>query len=132
MIESARYAESGSIIAIIDGVPMTVPDDMANRHRQMLAEWEAQGNVIEPYVPPPEPVPSAVSMFQARAALLAAGLYEAVDAAIQQAGGVNLVAWEYATEVRRDSPLVAAMAQQLGLTDEQVDQLFRQAAAISA
>jgi len=53
MIESARYAESGSIIAVIDGVQMTVPDDMANRHRQMIAEWEAEGNTIEPYVPPP-------------------------------------------------------------------------------
>ena len=132
MIESARYTETGSILAVIDGLQMTVPDDMANRHRQMIAEWEAEGNAIEPYVPPPEPVPSAVSMFQARAALLAAGLYEAVDAAIQQAGGVNLVAWEYATEVRRDSPMVQAMAQQLGLTDEQVDDLFRQAAAITA
>ena len=132
MIESARYTKSGSIIAVIDGVEMTVPNDMGNRHRQMIAEWEAEGNTIEPYVPPPEPVPSAVSMFQARAALLAAGLYEAVDAAIQQAGGVNLVAWEYATEVRRDSPMVQAMAQQLGLTDEQVDDLFRQAAAITA
>ena len=132
MIESARYTKSGSIIAVIDGVEMTVPNDMGNRHRQMIAEWEAEGNTIEPYVPPPEPVPVVVSMFQARAALVAAGLYETVDAAMQQAGGVNLIAWEYATEVRRDSPMVQAMAQQLGLTDEQVDQLFRQAAAISA
>ena len=51
MIESARYTESGSIIAVIDGVEMSVPDDMGNRHRQMLAEWEAEGNAIEPYVP---------------------------------------------------------------------------------
>ena len=53
MIESARYTKSGSIIAVIDGVEMAVPDDIANRYRQMLAEWEAQGNTIEPYVPPP-------------------------------------------------------------------------------
>jgi hypothetical protein len=53
MIESARYAESGSIIAVIDGVQMSVPDDMGNRHRQLLVEWEAEGNTIEPYVPPP-------------------------------------------------------------------------------
>jgi hypothetical protein len=25
---------------------MFVPDDMANRHRQELAEWEAAGNII--------------------------------------------------------------------------------------
>lgn len=59
MIESARYTEYGSIIAVIDGVPMTVPDDMGNRHRQMIAEWEALGNTIAPYVPPP---PSAADV----------------------------------------------------------------------
>lgn len=53
MIESAKYAENGSIIAMIEGVEMVVPDDTANRHRRMLAEWEAQGNTIQPYVPPP-------------------------------------------------------------------------------
>lgn len=35
----------------IDGVKMTVPDDMAIRHRRMLAEWEAAGNTIVSYVP---------------------------------------------------------------------------------
>ena len=49
MITSAKYTEGGSIIAIIDGMEMTVPDDMGNRHRIMLAEWEADGNKIEPY-----------------------------------------------------------------------------------
>jgi len=53
MVESAHYTASGSIIAVIDGVEMSVPDDMSNRHRRMLAEWEAQGNKIEPYAPPP-------------------------------------------------------------------------------
>lgn len=132
IVESAKYTESGSIIAVIDGVEMTVPDDMGNRHRQMIAEWEAQGNTIEPYVPPPPQVPAAVSMFQARAVLMAHGLYDTVDAALKAAGGVHLLAWEYATEVRRNSPLVADMARQLGLTDEQVDDLFIQAAQITA
>lgn len=53
MITNAEYTEQGSIIATIDGVEMTVPDDMGNRHRVMLAEWEADGNTIEPYSPPP-------------------------------------------------------------------------------
>jgi hypothetical protein len=35
----------------IDGVKMTVPDDMAIRHRRMLAEWEAAGNTMVSYVP---------------------------------------------------------------------------------
>ena len=57
------YTESGSISATIDGILMTVPDDPANRHRQMIAEWEfdAEGNrvnTIPAYVPPPPPEPS--------------------------------------------------------------------------
>ncbi|GAA0613179.1 hypothetical protein [Paenochrobactrum glaciei] len=66
MIESAKYTEQGSIIAVIDGQVMVVPDDMSNRHRVMLAEWEAEGNVIEPYVAPPviELIPDEISRRQ--------------------------------------------------------------------
>lgn len=53
MIERAKYTDSGSILAIIDGAEMFVPDDMENRHRRMIAEWEAGGGVIAPYAPPP-------------------------------------------------------------------------------
>lgn len=52
MIISATFTANGAIDAIIDGVAMSVPDDMANRHRQMIAAWEADGNVIAPYLPP--------------------------------------------------------------------------------
>lgn len=58
MIESAKYTEGGSIIAVIDGQELTVPDDMANRHRVMIAEWEADGNTIEPYA---EPAPDLIA-----------------------------------------------------------------------
>jgi len=55
MIESAKYTESGSIVAVIDGQEMTVPDDMENRQRIMLAEWESDGHIIIPYfVPDPD------------------------------------------------------------------------------
>lgn len=43
------YTESGTIRIVIDGTEMIVPDDMANRHRQMIAEWEAEGNTIPAY-----------------------------------------------------------------------------------
>lgn len=55
-MEIHGYTQFGSIDATIDGIRMTVPDDIANRHRQMIAEWEAEGNTIPPYVPP-EPIP---------------------------------------------------------------------------
>ena len=55
MIDNARYCEGGSISAAIDGFQYIIPDDPANRHRQMIAEWEAEGNTIAPYVDPPAP-----------------------------------------------------------------------------
>ena len=56
-MEIHGYTESGTISATFDGIPMTVPDDPANRHRQMIAEWEAEGNTIPPYIPPIQPAP---------------------------------------------------------------------------
>lgn len=49
------YTESGMIKAELEGVELVVPDDMGNRHRQLIAEWEVAGNVIPPFSPlPPE------------------------------------------------------------------------------
>ena len=53
-ITSAKYTDNQhkSIKVVLDGQAMHVPDDMDNRHRQAVAEWEAEGNTIEPYVEP--------------------------------------------------------------------------------
>lgn len=52
MIENARFNASGLIVAVIDSLEVTIPDDMGNRYRVMIAEWIAKGNKIAPYVPP--------------------------------------------------------------------------------
>ena len=46
------FTQSGSIEISLGGQPMGVPDDPENRHRQMIAEWEAQGNTIAGFVGP--------------------------------------------------------------------------------
>jgi hypothetical protein len=80
------------------------------------------------------PVPRVVEMAQARLALLQAGLLTQVQTAIDAMPGVDgqaaRIAWEYRATVRRDSTLVQALAQQLALTDEQLDTLFTTAAAL--
>lgn len=75
-------------------------------------------------------VPEAVTPRQARLALLSAGLLEAVEAAFQHLPPSARIEWDYALQVRRDSPLIAALAPELGLTDEQVDELFIEAARL--
>lgn len=81
------------------------------------------------------PVPDVVTMRQARIALLRAGLLSQVDAAIaampaETGGDEARITWAYGAEVRRDGPLIGQLAPGLGLTDEQIDSLFIEAATL--
>lgn len=122
-----------------DAVPVT------NERRLALLAGEAAGQII---VPDSEGfptlqslpaaltpiVPTSVTMMQARLAMLSAGLLDkaqdALDAMEGDEGKAARIQWQYASEVRRDWPLVASLQTGLGLTDTQVDQLFITAAAI--
>lgn len=76
------------------------------------------------------PVPQSVSPFQARAALLAAGLLATVEAAVEAHPDpkVKLV-FEYAMIWERHSQFITDLGGALGLTAEQIDDLFIAAAA---
>ena len=80
----------------------------------------------------PDIVPPSVTNFQARAALIEAGLFAAADAAAKAAGGVTAQAWDYANVFERQSPTIAALASGLKLTSAQVDALFIAAASKTA
>jgi hypothetical protein len=94
----------------------------------------AQPPALPEYVPVVDPVPSAVTMRQARLAMLGAGLLNQVNTTIDSMAGVAgdaaRIEWEYANEVHRDSPLVVTLSTALGLTAAQLDDLFRQAATL--
>jgi hypothetical protein len=70
--------------------------------------------------------------FQGRVALSDAGLLASVEAAIAQADEKTKVAWEYALEWKRMSPMIATLGAALNLTDAEIDDLFKAAAEISA
>ena len=78
--------------------------------------------------------PKAVTMRQARLALLQAGLLSTVNTAVANmpgaAGEAARIEWEYSGEVQRDKALVQALAPVLGLNDAQLDALFMTAAAL--
>ena len=98
----------------------------------LIAEVQAE------WVPPPAPavvIPQSVTMRQARLALLSAGLLDDVDAAITSIHDpiqrkAAEIEWEYAQTVDRDSPFTRQLAQGLGLTDEQKNELFIQASQL--
>ena len=71
---------------------------------------------------------------QARLALLGAGQLANIEAAIaaldEPAKSAVEIEWEYAVSVERTSTWVVTMTEALGMTPEQVDQLFETAAAL--
>lgn len=71
-----------------------------------------------------------VSRLQARVALLQAGLLPQVEAAVAAADPIIQMAWAEAIELRRYSPAILGLASALGLTDTQLDDLFRAAALV--
>lgn len=79
-------------------------------------------------------VPQTVSMRQARLALLGAGRLDAVTAAIAAmtgpSGQAAQIEWEYSQEVWRNKALVLALGPTLGLSSEQLDDLFITASQI--
>lgn len=87
-----------------------------------------------PPAPTPPPVPSEVTMRQARLALLGAGLLDAVEGALnampektpEQVAQKKAarIEWEYAQTVQRDKGLTVTLAASLGMKDDQVDALF--------
>jgi hypothetical protein len=78
----------------------------------------------------PPPVPRRVTRRQARLALLNAGFLESVEAAIAKAPPAVRITYEDATEWWRDDPLIASLSASLGLTSEQVDNLFLEASRL--
>ncbi|ADW16369.1 hypothetical protein Despr_2419 [Desulfobulbus propionicus DSM 2032] len=81
-----------------------------------------------------DPVPPSVTMRQARLALLQAGLLTQAEAAVANmagdAGDRARIEWEYAQEIQRDWPTLTTIAGAMGLTNEEIDNLFTLAATL--
>lgn len=106
-----------------------IPATPANSDYQEYLKWLEAGNQPEPYIEPPKPIPSTVTMRQARIALHRAGVLSMIEAALQDNVEAQ-IEWEYATTVDRNSALVTELASSLGLTPEALDALFDQASQI--
>lgn len=82
----------------------------------------------------PAAVPDVISMRQARLALLGAGLLTDIDAIIASLPSpmkeAAQIEWEFASEVARNSPLIATLAPSIGLDAGAIDALFVAAIAL--
>lgn len=126
-----------TIVATVAEAQAAYPDAVCIPADTGAIGWLWDGETLTP--PPPAPpappvVPSAVTMRQARLALLGAGLLDDIDAAINGLPSPQKEAarieWEYSQEVQRHNGFVSVLAPMLGLTEAQTDALFLQAATL--
>lgn len=100
-----------------------------------ITETEADAlRTSQPTNAPPVPVITSVEMRQARLALLEQGLLTQVNNAVAtmpgELGDKARIEWEFSNTVKRDKPLVQVVAASLGLTSQQIDDLFALAATL--
>jgi hypothetical protein len=124
---------SGTVVGTIE-----LPDDMPAD--EVLRRTYTQSGVLAEGYSLPTPVPEAASPATIRVALrrlhgvtnstLDATVAAVIDSlpADEQDDAETL--WLYSVSIRRDHPLVAAVAQAFSLTDAQTDEVFRVAETI--
>lgn len=130
--------ENGIVTLAIECVPETIfePNFAASfittENDHVKEGWLYADGVLSEPLPKPEPVPAAVTMRQARLALLDLELLNSIDEAINTMSEPDKtkakIEWEYAAVVERNSDWVSDLGHQLGLSDTQIDDLFRLAA----
>lgn len=123
-----QLTDTSNVIRLRDGA--TIPSDPRNQARQEFDAWVAAGNAPIPATSQEVLAPQTVTRFQARAALMLAGLLEMVEAAIANADPLTKLAWADAQSFERDSPMITNMAAAFGFSDAQLDSLFTQASLI--
>lgn len=99
--------------------PLMLPDGYTHRE-------EMDGDAV--YVEPS--APKSITPRQARLVLNASGLRDAVERAVAQSSRDVRDFWEYALEIERDNALLLDLSASLGISSEQLDVLFTQAAAL--
>lgn len=75
---------------------------------------------------------AVVTPFQGRMALADAGLLANVETAVAAGDEKTKVAWEYALEWKRNSPMITTLMAALSISDSQADDLFKAASQITA
>lgn len=80
--------------------------------------------------PAPDVHTTTITMRQARLYLHQAGLTDQVESLVSTLDEAAQIEWQYATTVEINSPIVQLMCAQLERTDEQVQEMFDEAAKL--
>lgn len=139
-IEATWVDESDAVIrchSYADVQMQMFRDDVA-QYGGNIEDYEALISEVEAAIVPPQSdpivIPQSVTMRQARLALHAAGKLALVDAAIdampEPPRTAARIEWDYSNEVNRNNVFIAGLASAIGMTAEEVDQLFITAATL--
>ena len=110
----------------VDTLAQANPKAVLQRRRPD-GRWDVyfDGDELPTDFTPVEVTPApTVTPWQIRMALNALGLRAAVESAVAGSDQNTKDAWQYATEFRRDHPLVQAIGAVLGKTSEEMDAVF--------
>ena len=144
-----RYVKENKVYTIYDirneNTNMSIPDntDCSYLGYEFLIEVEApiQDGFYATEVAPinntqtwelieiPKEVPKSITPLQAKLQLLKLGLLDEVEALVT-GDRTSQLYWEYASVIERDNEILLMMAEQLGLTSEQVDEMFIEASKL--
>lgn len=69
-------------------------------------------------------VPQTLTPRQFRLAMLSAGVTPDTVTSMLSDNPAALIEWEYASEIKRDHPLIGALAAQMGKSEAEIDQIF--------
>lgn len=129
------YAEPGQSFQQIGG---DCPEGWIEMSEERPGEEHVAG-LDGAWVLPPPPVPQSVSRYQGREAMHLTeigerSLFDVAEELIldPETPAYYKRAWDELQQFERDSAMLVAIAQTLGLTDEQLDDLFRLAATLKA
>ena len=135
-IKSVKISGQGYAVDYGDGVIWSVSVDGCGYDKVKI--WLAEGNTPEPEFTDEELAqqledakPKIVTMRQARLALLQSGLLQTVQDAIANGTDEAMkIEWEYATEVKRDWGSLVTLTTTLGMTSQELDNLFQLASTL--
>lgn len=119
------YEENESVIRReSDGA--FIPLDEGNIDYQEFKKWKGKGNTPKIKKKEKNPVPFAISRFQALAALYQSGKLNAIETymAAETTPFLTKLAWKEAVVFYRNSPLINALKGEFNLKDEDLDDLF--------
>ena len=123
MIQYRLNKDGSWAIKLVDGEPNG--ELLNTQTSQEYLAWIDDGNTPLPYVPPPPAIPQQVPMWAVRTVLQNDGLFDQAQALIEASTDNALKnVWEYGNFADRNSNAINSLGAALGLTSEQIDQMF--------